>query len=141
MAKAVIGWRETVALPEWGIPSLKAKVDTGARSSAIHVENLVELESGQIKFDVVMDRRHKHLHVQVQTKVARVSQVKSSNGETIKRYFVKTNLILGDLEKTVEISLANRDTMKVRMLIGRSALGEDFLVDPHRTNLVERRRP
>lgn len=125
-----------MSLPEWGIVALRAKVDTGARTSAIHVENLQELEDGQIKFDVVMDRRHKHTHVPVIAEVVRMSHVKSSNGEVLKRYFVRTKMVLGPVEKEIEVSLANRDTMKVRMLIGRSALGEDFLVDAHRTNLT-----
>ncbi|MBL8064727.1 MAG: ATP-dependent zinc protease [Chthonomonadaceae bacterium] len=132
----VIGWREVVALPDWGIDKLRAKVDTGARTSAIHVENLVEMPDGEIEFDVVMDRRHAHKHVKVRAKVKRKSHVKSSNGETLLRYFVSTSIELAGIKKEVEISLVNRDNMKVRMLVGRTALGEDFLVDAHKTNLA-----
>lgn len=118
-----------VALPEWGISAIRAKVDTGARSSAIHVENLVENDDGTIGFDVVMDRKHAHLHVKVVTPYTRISKVRSSNGEPQSRYFVKTQIRIGKVTKEVEISLVKRDNMKVRMLVGRSALNQDFLVD------------
>ena len=141
MEKTVIGWREYVSLPDWGVLDLRAKIDTGARTSAIHVENLEVIGPNRIRFDVVLDRKHKHQHIPVESNVVRISHVKSSNGETLARYFVKTRLRLGDVERMIEISLVNRDSMKVRMLIGRTALGTKFLVDAHRINLAGKTKP
>lgn len=136
--KTVIGRREFVSLPEWGIANLHAKIDTGAQTSAIHVEDLVETQPGHIRFDVVLSRRYKHRRVTVDSKVERQSHVKSSTGEQAERYFVKTQMVLGTVSRTIEVSLVNRDNMTVRLLIGRSALGDHFLVDPHAANLLGR---
>lgn len=125
-----------VSLPAWGIESLRAKIDTGARTSAIHVENLVENADSTITFDVVLDRKHAHKHVKVTTPFTRISRVRSSNGEPQARYFVRTELRIGEKTQEVEISLVKRDNMKVRMLIGRTALGTEFLVDSHSTYLT-----
>lgn len=136
MGKTLIGWREYVSLPEWGVWGLRAKIDTGAHTSAIHVENLECVDDTRIRFDVVLDRRHKHRHVPVEATIVRISHVKSSNGENLPRYFVRTKLMLGEVDKEIEVSLVNRDNMKVRMLIGRTALGEDFLVDANRAHVT-----
>ncbi|MCW5939717.1 MAG: RimK/LysX family protein [Fimbriimonadaceae bacterium] len=136
MAKTVVGWREYVSLPDWGIFDLHAKIDTGARTSAVHVEGLELVSPGVIRFDVVLDRRHRHTKVAVEEPVVRMSHVKSSNGQRLERYFVKTTLVLGSVSKVIEISLVNRDNMTVRMLIGRTALGDNFLVDAHAQNLL-----
>jgi hypothetical protein len=141
VGKTVIGWREYVSLPDWGIRDLRAKVDTGAHTSAIHVENLELLSPKRIRFDVVLDRRHKHRHVPVEAAVVRISPVRSSNGENLPRYFVRTRMRLGPVEKLIEVSLVNRDSMKVRMLIGRTALGEDFLVDAHQAHVTGKVQP
>lgn len=129
MQKQVVGWREYVSLPDWGIGRLRAKIDTGARTSAIHVQNLQELPNGFVRFEVVLDRKRKHKHVVVECPVNRFSHVTSSNGESLARYFVHTTFRLGPVEKIIEVSLVNRDNMKVRMLVGRSALEPEFLVD------------
>jgi hypothetical protein len=115
---------------------LHAKIDTGARTSAVHVENLSTVQEGLIQFDVVLDRRHSHMRVTVQEPVVRQTHVKSSNGQRRERFFVKTIMRLGNVSKEIEVSLVNRDLMTVRMLIGRTALGEDFLVDAHAQNLL-----
>lgn len=127
-----------MSLPAWGVVNLRAKIDTGARTSAIHVQNLVELSDGRIRFEVVLDRKRKHRHVVVEAPVARFSHVTSSNGDSLARYFVHTTLRMGAIEKQIEVSLVNRDNMNVRMLVGRSALGDDFLVDAHQVYLTGR---
>ncbi|MBS1722185.1 MAG: ATP-dependent zinc protease [Armatimonadetes bacterium] len=136
MAKIVVGWREHVSLPEWGVWDLHAKIDTGARSSAIHVENLEETSPGNLRFEVVLSRKYSHKRVLVETKIVRKSPVKNSTGHESERYFVRTTMRLGPVEKEIELSLVNRDNMRVRMLVGRTALGEDFMVDAHATNLL-----
>ncbi len=139
--RIVIGWREFVALPDWGVPNLHAKIDTGARTSAIHVDNLEVLDAGRIRFDVVLHRTERHRHIPVEATVVRKSRVTSSNGTTQERFFVKTLIRLGPVEKVVELSLVDRDNMHARMLIGRTALGQDFLIDAHATNLLGKPAP
>lgn len=128
----VIGWTEYVDLPRWGVSRLRAKVDTGARSSALHVENLRELPRGYVSFDVVLHRRKRERHVQVHTKVLRRGVVRSSSGEGVRRIFVSTVLRLGPVQKEIEVSLVDRGEMIHRMLLGRSALSGPFLIDVDR---------
>lgn len=125
---AVVGWNEHVDLPEWGITGIRAKMDTGARSSAIHVEEIRELPRDRVKFDVVLDReggRHRH----VTARVTRRARVRSSTGKLRRRIFVKTILRIGPVDIPVELSLVDREKMIYRMLIGRSALAGKFLID------------
>lgn len=126
-AKQLVGWREYVALPDWDIGGVLAKVDTGARTSSLHVENIRELPSGRLAFDVVLDRSGRFKHV-VATPV-RVSRVRPSTGQLQHRHVVLTTLRLGNVTKQIELSLVSRGDMLCRMLIGRTALERDFLVD------------
>lgn len=128
----LIGWTEYVDLPDWNVKRLRAKVDTGARSSALHVEDVVELPRGRIRFDVVLHREKRDRRVHVTARVQRRSRVRSSNGETETRYFVRTRMKLGPVEQDVDLSLVDRGKMIHRMLLGRSALSGPFLIDPSR---------
>jgi hypothetical protein len=138
--KVLVGWNEDIDLPLWGVKRLGAKIDTGARSSALHVADLEELPRGRVRFDVVVHREHRDRHVPVVAKVSRRSRVKSSNGHFDYRYFVKTRLRLGSVEKEIEISLVDRGKMIHRMLLGRTALAGDFVVDVSRRHLHGKRR-
>jgi len=124
--KQVIGWREYIDLPEWGIMRLKAKIDTGAKSCSLHVENVQELEDNNISFDVVLgkDKNVKR----IVAKVVRRGRVKSSIGMRTHRWFVQTKLKIGSVEKMIKLNLSDRGEMNFRMLIGRTAL-DDFLID------------
>lgn len=133
--RIVLGWREPVSLPDWGVDRLHAKIDTGARSSAVHVENLVELPDGRIQFEVVLSRRANHRRVTVVSPVSRRSHVRSSNGQTEPRYFVRTRMVLGPIDREIEVSLVKRDSLTCRMLVGRSALPEEAVVAPHEQDL------
>lgn len=135
-SKTVIGWSERLALPDWGIECLKAKVDTGARTSALHVEDLQVLPDGMLQFDVILSRKNPGHRVRVVAPPLRRARVRSSNGAYRRRWFVKTRLCLGAVEKEIEISLVSREKMVFRMLLGRKALEKDFLVDVGRKNLV-----
>lgn len=135
----VIGWKEWVALPEWGVDFLLAKSDTGARRSALDVADIVELADGRIAFTVVMDRRKPGLQRRLQAEVAHRTHVRSSNGQQHERYFVVTTLRLAGVEKPIELSLVCRKAMACRMLLGRAALADDFLIDPRRTFLAGRK--
>lgn len=128
-SKTIIGWSEYVAFPEWGIDRLPAKVDTGARTSSLHVDNLEVLDEHHVRFEVVLSRRHSHKRVHVTARVLKWARVRSSTGHYHTRCFVKTRIRLGPVEKEIELSLASREKMLYRMLLGRKALEKDFLVD------------
>lgn len=135
----VIGWREYVALPEWGIKHLRAKTDTGARTSAIDAYDIEELGDGNVRFMVVYSRLHPERRREVIAPIARRSTVTSSNGHKHDRLFIETTIKIGPVEKKIEVSLVHRHKMKCRMLIGRAALSEDFLVDPQRELLLTKK--
>lgn len=138
--RPIIGWNEYVDLPDWGVSHLRAKIDTGARSSALHVAD-VELRSrGRVRFDIVLDTRKRRRRKRVEVAVSRRARVRSSTGEYSTRIFVSTSLRLGPVEREAEISLVDRGDMIFRMLIGRTALGHDFLIDAARNRLLGRSR-
>ena len=137
----IIGCSELVSLPEWGIRDLKAKIDTGARSSALHVENIRELGSGQVIFDVRLHRENTDRRVTVRAQVSRRSRVRSSTGHSQTRLFVKTLLRLGSVEREVELSLVDRGKMIYRMLIGRTSLSHLVLIDPGRRYVLGKPKP
>jgi len=119
---------------------LRAKVDTGARTSALDVDEVVPLPDGRVRFAVVL-RRDRSRRRRVEERVSRIARVRPSSGVSQTRYFVETTLRLGDVEKRVEVSLVPRRGMLCRMLLGRTALAGDFLVDPDSTYRLGRLRP
>lgn len=125
----IIGWKETIDLPEWGIHSILAKSDTGARRSALDVKNIVELPGDKVQFDIVLDRKDRNFTKTVIANVDHRTRVRSSNGESRERFFVRTKIVVHGREKEVEFSLVSRATMVCRVLLGRKALEGDFLVD------------
>jgi hypothetical protein len=137
--KILIGWSEAVALPDWGISHLNAKVDTGARTSALHVEDLVESGPGHVRFNVVVSLKPHIVHP-VRAKVVRWGRMRSSTGHASQRLVVRTRLRLGTVEKDIDISLISREKMRYRMLLGRQALARDFIVDVARRNLQQKQR-
>lgn len=133
----VIGWNERIDLPEWGVKRLRAKADTGARSSALHVEKVKTLARNRISFDVLLHRKVRHRRVRVVARISRRARVRSSTGEYSYRYFVRTLMRIGTVEKEIEISLVDRSDMIFRMLLGRTALAGSFIVDPSHKNLSD----
>lgn len=125
----VIGVAEYVEFPDWGIRGLSARVDTGAQTSALHVENIEELPGSRVRFDVRLRRDDPSARVTVETKLSRRTKVRSSTGQTNLRLFVKAHVRLGGREQRIEIGLVDRRRMLYRMLLGRSALAGRFLVD------------
>lgn len=124
----IVGWRELVDLPELGLTGIPAKIDSGARTSSLHGEVIEDFErDGErfVRFAVDWDgERHECEAVHVD-----IRGITSSNGETQRRYVIKTPLSIGDTRFRAEISLADRSEMKFPMLIGRSSLRRRFLVD------------
>jgi hypothetical protein len=134
--KTGIGWTEYVDLPDWAITGLHAKIDTGARTSALHVEDLTPLPDGWVLFHVILSRKHAHQRVEVRAPVTRWGRVRSSTGHYSTRCFVTTRVRLGPVVKEIEISLISRERMLYRMLLGRQALAKDFVVDVSRRHVM-----
>lgn len=135
----VVGWRELIAFPEWGVKRIRAKIDTGARTSAIHVEEIEELPGDRVRFELVLREKPERRIKWVEAELARQSRVKPSHGEAQQRLVVRTRIRLGPVEREIEVGLVSRRHMLCRMLLGRTAM-EGLLVDPARRYLVSGRR-
>lgn len=134
--KIVVGWREWVGLTELNADWVKAKVDTGARTSALHVTNL-EIFKRRGK-DFASFNIHPIQHsilpsISCRAKIIDFRRVTTSGGVTNVRPVIKSIVTLGTLQRTIEITLVNRDVMGFRMLLGRQALRSQFVVDPGRS--------
>ena len=137
----VVGWREFVDLPAWGIRGVRAKIDTGARTSAMHVAAIEEIGEDRIRFKVVYRERPSRKTKWVEAELVRQAAVKPSSGKLQERPVVRTVIRIGDREHEAEISLVNRKGMLCRMLVGRKALEGTFLVDPGRTHVADGHGP
>ncbi len=138
--REIVGWREFVDLPDWGIERLRAKADTGARSSAVDVTHLIELPGDRVRFCVVTDRRNPEACTPIEADIVRRTRVRSSLGEVQDRLFVRTLLRLAGHELSIELGLVSRESMLCRMLLGRETLAVQFTVDPGRAYLHGYRR-
>ena len=129
----VVGWREWAGLPGLAIARVKAKIDTGARTSALHVNSIEAFDKGRttyVRFDVSGEAETVPWH-EAPTTDRRV--VKSSNGESELRFVIRTELKLAGRTWPIEVSLTNRDRMDLPMLIGREALAGHVLVDAEKS--------
>ena len=135
-AQAVVGWREWVSLPQADVPWIKAKIDTGARSSAIHAFDLEEQQvdgEAWVRFSIhPWQRSDEDVH-ELTLPVLDRREVRSSNGATEERFAVAMDVTLVGRTITTVMTLSNRDEMGFRMLIGREALERGFLVDSARS--------
>ncbi|MEX1330615.1 MAG: ATP-dependent zinc protease [Desulfobacterales bacterium] len=140
--KMVIGWREWLALPDLGIQAIKAKVDTGARTSALHTFGLEPFEKDgtlKVKFTVHPLQRRNDIEVCCVADVVDRRRVTSSDGQSEKRYVIQTIVALGEVRWPIELSLTNRKSMRFRMLLGRAAVTGPLLVDPAKSYLTGRK--
>ena len=129
----IVGYEEWAGLPLLGLPSLKAKVDTGARTSALHARLIEPFDdNGQrfVRFSVQPVPRRPQIEIACQAPLIDRRRVTSSNGEAELRYVIVTDLEIGDQSWPIEITLTNRASMSYRMLIGRQAFQPAMLVDP-----------
>ncbi|MCH8539075.1 MAG: ATP-dependent zinc protease [Alkalimonas sp.] len=129
----MLGWREWVALPELNVPALKCKVDTGARSSALHafsVEPFVRDGEDWVRFGLHPNQHEIETEIWCEAKVLDKRNVTDSGGNTTERYFIQTGVMIGSQHFSIELSLTSRDTMMFRMLLGREAMRQRFVVDP-----------
>ncbi len=136
------GWREWVQLPDLGLPAIKAKVDTGARTSALHAFDLrpfIENGKQRIEFCIHPKQRNIDAVVVCQADVFDQRIVSDSGGHKEERYVILTTLVIGLHAWTIEMTLTARDNMKFRMLLGRTALENRALVDASHSYLVGKR--
>jgi hypothetical protein len=143
----VIGWKEYVDLPELGVYRIKAKVDTGARTSALHVASLSALGEPpgggeDVALTVAVRGREGERRVTARARVLARVRVTDSGGHTEVRPVIETELVLGPVRRRIRVTLTDRTGMLFRMILGRKALDRDFVVDPAEKYLLGgRRRP
>jgi hypothetical protein len=129
----VVGWREWVGLPSLGVPWIKAKIDTGAQTSSLHAFGLREFKRDGdtwVRFTVHPWQNSSRNGVKVELPVHDRRRVRSSSGHTQTRVVVLVELRMLDRTLPIEVTLSRRDAMGFRMLVGREALSNGFLVDP-----------
>ena len=129
----IMGWREWLSLPDLGISHLKAKIDTGARSSSLHaldIETFTRDENVFVRFQDHPAQRSQKKTVKCEAKVHDVRHIRSSSGETQERIVILTNVRWKNTVWPVEMTLADRSQMGFRMLVGREAMRGRILVHP-----------
>jgi hypothetical protein len=138
--RLIVGWREWASLPELGIAQVEAKIDTGARTSALHANSIEPFErrgAAWVRFDVTGESETVPWH---EARVTDRRSIRSSNGGTELRYVIRTGLTLAGRTWPIEITLTNRERMEQPMLIGREALAGRVLVDAQKSWLCGRPR-
>jgi len=135
--RIIVGSSEWVAIPSMSIPAIKAKVDSGAKTSSLHASNIEQFTRNNEKwlsFEVLPIQNNRSTKVICEAKLVDRRYVKSSNGEKEKRPVVRVVMEVGGLAFEAEVTLTNRDTMGSRMLLGREAMHGRMLVDPSELN-------
>lgn len=141
--KPIIGWREWVSFPELGIETLKAKVDTGARTSALHafsIESFTDADGvDRVRFGMHPDQKSTEWEVYCEAPIIDRRVVRDSGGHAEERFVIRTPVCLGDTTWPIEVTLTARDNMLFRMLLGRTALVGRYLVDPKASYRIGKR--
>ena len=142
----VMGWREWVSLPELGVAKIKAKVDTGAATSAMHIShfrmlNSKKKDSAKVEFRIHPVQGKSHPAIIARAHLVEHRHVRSSVGHLTERPVIHTTLKVGENSWPIELTLVNRDIMSFRMLIGREAIKRRYLVNPGRSHLIKKIKP
>jgi len=133
LKKGIIGAVELCSLPVLGLFDIKVRVDTGAKTSSLHVDNIQELDINgvsKVQFDIHPDKHNVQSILTMCEDIIDFRVIKSSNGDEEQRYVIKSPIKLGSDQWDIEITLSNRAQMTYLMLLGREGLGARFLVDP-----------
>ncbi len=141
--KTVLGWREWLGFPELGIPQIKAKVDTGARTSCLHafvVEPFERNGESWVRFGIHPQQGNTEEEVFCEAKVMDKRTVRDSGGHEELRYVIETVVTFGQNRHRIEVTLTDRDTMKFRVLLGRTAIRGHYLVDSGRSYVQGKRK-
>ena len=131
--KIIIGSLETITLPDLAITDIQVRVDTGAKTSSLHVDNIKKFKKNgklMVRFDLHPDVYNIENMVSCEAPIHDIRRVKSSNGNAEQRYVISTPVKLGSELWPIEITLTDRSDMSYLMLFGREAIGERFLIDP-----------
>lgn len=134
-----VGWREWCSLPELGLTHIKAKVDTGAKTSCLHafmVEDFIKDNEQWVRFGMHPDQHRTKKEIFCETRVIDQREVTDSGGHIEKRYVISTLLIIDNQQWPIELTLTNRDTMRFRMLLGRTAMENKIIVNPAESYLL-----
>ena len=134
-----VGWREWVRLPELRVGAIKAKIDTGARTSALHAYSIEPFERDDepwVRFQIQPMQRSDAFRVSCEARLVDERQFRNSGGQVERRYIIETVLSLGDTSWPIELALTNRDEMGFRMLLGRTALKRRVVIEPGRSFLL-----
>ena len=137
--KVIVGSEEWCTFPELGIPTIKARVDSGAKTSALHAVNISPFQKDDenwVKFDINPIQNNTRTVIHCQAPLVDKRIVKSSSGFREQRYVIKSGIQIGETFWEVELTLTNRDSMGFRMLLGREAMSGRLLVDPERKYLM-----
>lgn len=135
----ILGWREWVALPDLGIDRIKAKIDTGARTSALHgFEVHTETVDGNdiVRFKIHPNQKDNDSVIECTAPLLEEREVKDSGGHAERRYVIETTVEVAGKPIKAEVTLTNRDEMGFRMLVGRTTMNGLFMVDPARSYLT-----
>lgn len=135
----VLGWREWIALPDLGVDLIECKVDTGARTSALHAFYVEPFEKdgiNHVRFGLHPERNNTRTELHCEAEVIDRRMVSDSGGHKEQRYVIRTHIVIGDLTWPIETTLTNRDSMRFRMLLGRTAIVDNFVVDPGADHLA-----
>lgn len=138
-----LGWREWVRLPDLGLKQVKAKVDTGARTSSLHAFEVRDFEEAgvhRVEFKMHPNQRDSDTVVVCVADIVDQRTVRDSGGHKEKRWVIRTPIEIGPHTWSVELNLTSRDDMLFRMLLGRTAMKSRALVNPARSFLVGKRR-
>ncbi|WP_440055123.1 ATP-dependent zinc protease family protein [Pseudoalteromonas sp. T1lg65] len=136
-----VGWREWLSLPELGIDNIKAKVDTGARTSCLHAFKVETFEKDNVpwvRFWLHPKQDDVEYEICCEAKIKDERTVTDSGGHKEQRYVIESKLCLAGESWPIELTLSNRDTMKFRMLLGRTAMRGRIIVDPEQSYLAKK---
>ena len=141
--KQILGWREWVGFPDIGIDQIKAKVDSGARTSCLHafrVELFQREGRDWISFDIHPLQRNNEKVISCEAPLLDKRTVRDSGGHEEIRYVIETTIRIGDQTHTAEVTLTDRDTMKFRVLLGRTLFRGKYLVDANRSYVCGKKK-
>jgi len=130
-AKVLVGARETIDLPELGLFGIATRIDTGAQTTALHVDHIYEnKDTGMLNFEFHPVSHDVKKTIKCSVKIVKKKRIKSSNGEREHRFIINTMAVMGKLEWTISLSLTDRSSMNHLMLLGRQAMKGYIMVDP-----------
>ncbi|WP_269618533.1 ATP-dependent zinc protease family protein [Zhongshania sp. BJYM1] len=144
MAQTILGWREWISLPDLAISGIKAKIDTGARSSSLHAIDIQKIDidgEAWVEFKVNPLQHQNTDAVPCKARIKDYRQVTDSGGHRSMRYVIETTITIGSEQFTAEMTLADRSQMMFRMLLGRTAMKNRYTVDPGRSYCASKKPP